>query len=320
MRRRLPLMIAFIGAFGLLGLNPPAQAGHDGGAKNPPPHEAAPAPPVPQEEGVCAVAGGVIIGNTHNTGGVSPMPDVKNHNHFSFVDTAIQCVDLPGGQDMTHYQTSFDVLAAGGTDGQGDCDPMMPGKDPQPCATNHGEQVTQGWSHSSCYDDDDTAKAPAGCDFSDDKTPKTTFEDLYDGTNVNGPDGQCTNCGEIEVFGANGKESDSTDNWVKFCRGIYDEDMNKDGLPDLPTSCSNVQNGGTNSSTGGGNVLAWGALNDITDKPADEVVCFLADLEFIPKPVEGPEDKINEATLAGEAVIWKTTDKTDCAGKKKGKL
>jgi len=312
-RRRLSLLIAFAGVFGLM-VNTPAQAGHDGGAKNSGPHEHAPAPPVPPTvTDPCVVQGRVEIANSNKTGGVQTMPPTeKNHNHFTFNSVGIICVS----QDP-HFNTTFDVLATGGTDGQGECD-GLPGKEPQPCVGDHGEQLAQGFSHSSCYHNDSRSKAPAGCVFKSFKLPQFTWTDLYAGTKVN-PAGatQCTNCGEIQVFGANGKNSTSSDNYVKFCRGLYTEDWDKDGIQD--PGCSNVKNGGTDSSTGGSNVLAWGQLNSITGKAADLVVCFLANLEFIPKPLESGQTKINGATLDGTARIWQTTNKADCEGKKKGK-
>lgn len=349
MRRRFSLVIAFIGLLGLVGLSP-AQAGHDqdgvGGKKNAGPHEHSPAPVVPQLGGECAVAGRVIIGNSNNTGGVDVTPGGKNHNHFKFEDTEIVCRNLVAdgvnvGDDMSHYETTFDVDAVGGTDGQGDCD-AVPGKDPQCTTTSHGEQLSHGWSHSSCYSSA-VPKAPGGCISSDDKSPKTTWGPLYDGTNENPPgSGQCTNCGEIEVRGDNDKDSVAvdhdgdpatpplSDNWVKFCRGVYNDDVNGNGVNDITeagSTCSNMfdQDGndlpdGTNVSRGGANVLAWGALTDITGKAATEVVCFLADLEFVADPPNVGSTKLKEATLGGTAQIWLAdAGKSDCAGKKKGK-
>lgn len=312
MRRKLSLVLAFIGVIGLVGFAPVAQADHDQGDKPKEKaggeHESMPFPRDPNMEGgICEVDGSVQIGDSKKTGGVDA--EGANHNHYLFgEETVIACQQIPGGsKNVTRYTdeeqglfTQYEVAASGGTDGL------------NPINGEHGESDANGWSHKSCY----AGTVAAGdCDaFGYDSAGKTDngLEDLYDGTNVNTGNG-CANCGEIEVRSAQGtkisvaEDSDGdgvpdSENWVKFCRGL--------GM---------TQDGQVCPAVGPQNVIAWGALTNIGSddgtKVKDEVLCFWADLEFAPNP-EQIGSKITEARLDGIAFIWTEIEKDLCAGKK----
>lgn len=332
MRRRLSLVIAFIGVLGFIGFTPTADAAHDIKTKDGE-HENSPSPPDPvvtPESGVCPVTGEVSIDNSNGDGGVpapqDPLGGTKNHNHFVFENVQIQCVGGP-------VPGAADVRAAGGTDGPGECD-GMPGKDPK-CKNLHGEDLSAGWSHSSCYNNA-ISKGNGDCDSMKTGGGKNV-DDIYDGTNNNPPQTtQCNNCGEIWVNATaagqtscqnitaqnildNSSDSLDCENFVKFCRGVYNDDVNANGVSDIEEAggtCSNQFQGGSNVSAGGGNVLAWGALQDWSGKPANFVVCFFAELELVPRSENEPLEKVDKAALAGTAFTWQVTDKDACDGKK----
>lgn len=343
MIRKLWLILASIAVLGVVGVAPPADASHNAGpkgGKNGGPHENSPAPPVPGTvTNVCTVVGGVEVNDAAGTGGVGPQgnpldPD-KNHNHFRFLDTRIECRDITEGQTKGNEAGVFRVQAAGGTDGMGGTDVSVgppptivscdadPQKDPK-CLVNHGEDLSVGWSHSSCYSE----PAPPAMGSCPQPTGKKLIADLYAGTNCNDtvsvpPDCNDYNFGEITAWKSADKHSGTTDvntplpasqNWLKFCRGVYDD--NGDGEPD----CQNVvqagaPKGGTSASTGGGNVVAWGKL--VWDEPVDTKqydTCFLANLDLAPvKPDGSPPNhkvdrgKLNSFTLVGDAVLWQAT-------------
>ncbi len=313
MRRRLSLVIAFIGVLGLVGFAPTADAAHDIKDKDGE-HESSPRPPAPPKiDGTCEVLGQVNIDNGNNNGGVgsAELGDV-NHNHFQFEDVAIACeatseAGLPFGPVAV-----YSVQAAGGTDGNADS---------AAGATLHGEDLTVGWSHQSCYDDEQP-QGKDNCDFSNSKV-----NDLYDGTNENPPgSGKCSNCGEITVQEVGGdRSSTDTDNWVKFCRGNYEDAQS--GSDALGGTCSNLDknDGGAYpvKSLDGGDVIAWGVLKDWANTGTTDDLCFLTKLIFDPDEVK-PEapTKFIHAFLEGTAVVWTTPDgdKSSCTGDKGKKL
>lgn len=253
MRRKLSLLIAFVGVLGLLGLAPTANANHDLPTTE---HDGQPTPPVPdpgQGLGECTVQGEVDVANNQpDGGGVDTTP---RHNHFFFQETAITCTNV---DNMEDYEGDFAVNAAGATDG-----PEQAGQ--------HGETDALGWSHKSDY---------VGTGQVASHKSSGSMTDLYDGQNTNGINGECNNCGEIEVFGDT-KTSTDPNNVVMFLRE-------------------------------GSTVEAWGILNpDNGKKP----VCFLAELEFIPEPKVG--QPVNEATLVGDAQVW-LGDKVSCGIENEG--
>jgi hypothetical protein len=210
--------------------------------------------------------GGVTISN-----GVAEQGD---HNHFEFVATTISCADAGAGTPTG----TFDVAAAGGTDGPTS---LVDGV--------HGERLDAGWSHGNCY-------AP------DCVVGKKGVDDLYAGAAMNAgvnPLGPNRNLGEI--LAAPGGHS--TSNWLKFCRGTYDDN----GVPPVEHKCF--------PSTGGGNVIAWGEIVFAGFGP----VCFWADLGLTPDGgvnTTEPVPKLNTAQVNGAAVTWLKGGGT-CHGTKK---
>lgn len=321
-----PVVLASL--VGLIGLVPPANAAHDL-KTDPGSHENSPSPPASVVDGVCPVTGTVLIDNSNGDGGVDPAGQVngKNHNHFRFQDVVINCNGGPvPGEAIVH--------ASGGTDGPGECDALSPGKEPQ-CRANHGEDASAGWSHSSCYNNA-IPKGPRDCDSMKTGSGKNV-DDIYDGTHVNPPGtSQCNNCGEIWVENQdtgqqsctniteseilnNTSDSEDCANFLKFCRGIYNDDINANGVSDITewgSTCSNIGQGGTITSAGGGNVLAWGAFQNFTGKPAHFVVCFFTALQLQAIDQNAPVGKLDFAVLEGTLFTWRVTDPEDCDGQK----
>lgn len=292
MSRLLRVGMVVVMLAGITAIATPARATHHltnkGGtcpASNIPPagcHENSPTPPIPPTtvENVCTVQGTVDIDNhaTPNSGGVSEQGD---HNHFEFTTSSISC-------DGTNANTAgvFDVKAAGGTDGpqSATAPPVVPGV--------HGEVLNAGWSHSSCYAADCPGTAKG-------------VDDIYAGTF-----GPQANLGEITVARADGKASASPANWLKFCRGVYDDNAGGPGGAPNEPKCT--------GSTGGGNVIAWGQLNWTAGGPKAPT-CFHASLTFVPDAPDPAKLNITRATLVGTAVTWTAggTPATDCLGTKK---
>ncbi len=310
MRRRLSLVIAFIGVLGLVGFAPTADAAHDIKTKDGE-HESSPRPPAPPTDldGVCEVAGQVFIDNANGNGGVgsAELGDV-NHNHYEFEEVSISCEPTsPDG--LAFGPAAYAVAAAGGTDGNADSAPDMG-------TTTHGEDVTVGWSHQSCYDDEQP-QGKDNCDFSNSKV-----DDLYDGTNENPPgSGKCSNCGEIEVREVAGaRQSLSTENWVKFCRGDYLD--SQAGGDAAGGTCSNLDNnaggGFPVKALDGGDVIAWGVLKDWVGTGTTQDLCFLTELTFETLIDNMNGLKFRHALLEGAAVVWTTPDgdKSSCTGQK----
>lgn len=355
MRRRLSLVIMFVGVLGLIGLSP-ASATHtipDKGGDDPI-HEDQPRPVVEEPDGgACAVFGTVAINNDEGNGGVSDGLLQRDHNHFRFETASITCEDVPGGDDTSAFAGAYEVDAAGGTDGpggekvpdgelQGTCDPMSPKKGDGNC---HGELASAGWSHGDCY--------AGNCAIPKPPTAKADVDDLYDGTNTNPPvdptaecsgGGATCNLNEILVERNDGTaqscqnvspinpDNEQCANWLKFCRGTHSDHNITDAMTGAPVpDCGNTHDndgnltGGTHASTGGGNILAWGALTDWDHptEPADTVLCFIAELELEPlttKVVDNGQGetvvKIDSALLEGMAQTWLGDSKEACDGKK----
>lgn len=274
MRRKLSLLISFVGVLGLIGFTPVAQATHSGTTS----HEDVPVSPGVSEPdgGVCTVIGTVDVGPT----GVGAQ--TAAHNHFNFQDTTITCEDVPGGDDMSRYAGAYEVRATGATDGPPDADG----------AGGHGENTSEGWSHSSCYEDRSCPTDLHG--------DKGGFDDVYDGIN----DAVCTsNCGEIAVDHEGNKDALT----------VPDSEGDNDGVG--PDSESWVKFHRQESV-----VEAWGALvltNDAKTKQA-AAVCFNAVLDFTPDNVDATTGNLTGAVLSGEAFVWEVGDKGDCAGAKGG--
>ncbi len=291
---------------GLAGVVPDADAAHDIKDKNGV-HESSPRPPsAPDIDASCFVSGQFFVDNANGNGGIGAIE--VNHNHYQLEDFIVLCEPL-SNEGLAIAPAMYAVNAAGGTDGIADATLGT---------TTHGEDLRVGWSHQSCYDDQQP-QGEGDCDFSNSKV-----DDLYDGTNENpAGSGKCSNCGEIEVQEIAGtRSSTSTDNWVKFCRGDYfDPNVGGDALG---ATCSNLDNnlGGAFPvrSGHGADVITWGALADWVNIGTTNEFCFLGQLSFEPTSINGAPKFGHAVFLDGRAVVWAVDDKSACAGDKGAKV
>lgn len=288
------------------------------------PHEAVPKPPVPSPvKADCVVAGDVVIGQAKGAKdgqGVEPDPGLggtPNHNHFFFRRVAITCVDR-ANPVAGPYTGIFDVEAEGGTDGEAPV-PATPenplgdvNKKDGDAGTNHGETITQGWSHSSLYCQDSPENAALG---------------VGDQSNFNGFPANM-NKGSIwvqkrdsaqrtayfkdtDLQGA--AEAGCNNNWVKFVRGRSIPETTPVTDPDGPD----------NSATPGSEVVAWGWLSwmNVAKKTGNPPDCFRANLSLTPganivadkdsDPTNGLQPVLRNATITGTAVIYNLGNWTD---------